>query len=236
MTNTNKLECLTEIPFELDPSKLMAQTHVPISGEDTESFQALIQAVRPIARPKALYRECFIESRTDDQVVLNGITFTSRILAKNVENIGRGFAFVATCGIELDRANLLSGDFLQVYWLDEIKAALLETAIQYLQEQINRLLQTEKTIMMSPGSGDADVWPIEQQKELFQLLGAVEGNIGVQLTDSFLMIPNKSVSGIIFPSEQDFRTCQVCQRVNCPSRRAPFDPALYHALQRRPEP
>lgn len=230
MENTSKLECLTAIPFELDPSVLMAQTRVPISGEDAESFRALIEAIRPIARPKALYRECFIEARTEDQVVLNGVTFTSRVLARNVEKIGRGFAFVATCGIELDQANLLSGDFLQVYWFDEIKAALLETAIQYLQGQINRLLQAEKTLMMSPGSGDVDVWPIEQQKELFRLLGDVEGTIGVKLTDSFLMIPNKSVSGIIFPAEQDFRTCQVCHRVNCLSRRAPFDPVLYQAL------
>ncbi|MBC8461851.1 MAG: hypothetical protein H8D67_28105 [Deltaproteobacteria bacterium] len=35
---------------------------------------------------------------------------------------------------------------------------------------------------------------IEQQKELFSIFGNVEDLIGVKLTDSYLMIPNKSVS------------------------------------------
>jgi hypothetical protein len=84
---------------------------------------------------------------------------------------------------------------------------------------------------MSPGSGDVNVWPIEQQRELFELLGDVRGQIGVELTDSFLMVPNKTVSGIHFPAEKDFRTCQVCHRENCPSRGAPFDQELWESIQ-----
>ena len=76
---------------------------------------------------------------------------------------------------------------------------------------------------MSPGSGDAVIWPIEQQRNLFALLGDGSQQIGVQLTDSCLMIPNKSVSGIRYPTEIDFHTCQVCHREDCPGRIAPFD-------------
>jgi hypothetical protein len=59
----------------------------------------------------------------------------------------------------------------------------------------------------------------------------VTRHIGVVLTDSFLMIPNKSVSGIRFQTETDFRSCQVCRREVCPSRSAPFDKALWESLQ-----
>jgi len=87
---------------------------------------------------------------------------------------------------------------------------------------------------MNPGSGDVDTWPIEQQTELFALLGGtdeVRKHSGVELTDSFLMIPNKSMSGILFPTETDFRSCQVCHRAACPSRSAPFDKKLWEMMQ-----
>ena len=79
---------------------------------------------------------------------------------------------------------------------------------------------------MAPGSGAADVWPITQQKELFSIFGSVENLIGVRLTDTCLMIPIKSVSGIFFQTETTFETCQLCSRETCIGRRAPYDPDL----------
>ena len=101
----------------------------------------------------------------------------------------------------------------------------------YWQEHLERMYALGKTSMMNPGSGDATVWRIEQQRELFSLLGDVEGQIGVRLTESCLMIPNKSLSGIRFAKEIDFRSCQVCHRKDCPSRTAEFDAAMWEAIQ-----
>jgi hypothetical protein len=42
------------------------------------------------------------------------------------------------------------------------------------------------------------------------------------LTDSLLMVPRKSISGILFPSEEGFVACQLCERERCPGRKAPF--------------
>ncbi|MFQ5997134.1 MAG: vitamin B12 dependent-methionine synthase activation domain-containing protein [Dehalococcoidales bacterium] len=87
---------------------------------------------------------------------------------------------------------------------------------------------------MSPGSGAADVWPLQQQKELFSLFGGrakVEELIGVRLTDKYLMIPIKSVSGIFFPTQTEFTTCQLCPREACIRRRAPHDPELVKKYQ-----
>ena len=79
---------------------------------------------------------------------------------------------------------------------------------------------------MSPGSGAANVWPITQQKVLFSLFGNVEELIGVKLTDRCLMMPIKSVSGVFFPNENKFESCQLCPREGCVGRRAPHDLAL----------
>jgi len=50
------------------------------------------------------------------------------------------------------------------------------------------------------------------------------------------MVPVKSVSGILFPTEESFASCQLCPREVCPGRRAPYDPDLYDAKYRLRQP
>ena len=73
---------------------------------------------------------------------------------------------------------------------------------------------------MSPGS--LEDWPITEQTKLFSIFGDTERLIGVRLTDSMLMVPRKSISGILFPSEEGFTSCQLCDRERCPGRKAPY--------------
>jgi len=77
---------------------------------------------------------------------------------------------------------------------------------------------------MSPGS--LKDWAIEEQRSLFSILGDVEGFIGVRLNETLIMIPNKSLSGIYFPTEIPFYSCQLCQREDCSTRKAPYDENL----------
>lgn len=37
------------------------------------------------------------------------------------------------------------------------------------------------------------------------------------------MIPIKTVSGIRFPKEETFESCQLCLQDKCPNRKAPYD-------------
>jgi predicted transcriptional regulator len=77
---------------------------------------------------------------------------------------------------------------------------------------------------MAPGS--LEDWPIEEQKPLFVILGDVETSIGVRLTENLVMVPTKSISGIYFPTEISFYSCQLCPRKDCISRKAAFDQKL----------
>ena len=74
---------------------------------------------------------------------------------------------------------------------------------------------------MDPGS--LEDWPITEQPKLFSIFGDTEGLVGVRLTDSLLMLPRKSISGILFPSEEGFQSCQLCDRAHCPGRRSSSD-------------
>jgi hypothetical protein len=220
---------LDKIEFGLDQDTISKRAGVK-TDEDSEEFRILLDKARTVAKPKAVYRECFIERKGDDTVTINDITFTSRVMRHKLDGVERVFAYVATCGHELDEISLQPGDFLMPFWLDAIKQNLLSSAYEGLKKHLDRRFALGKTSTMSPGAGDATVWPIEQQKPLFSLLGDVETLVGVKLTDSFLMVPNKTVSGIRFATEVDFRACQLCRRENCPSRSAEFDHQIWEEV------
>ena len=45
---------------------------------------------------------------------------------------------------------------------------------------------------------------------------------GITLTDSFLMLPNKSGSGVVYETKEDYMNCQDCKREKCPNRKKEF--------------
>ncbi len=216
---------LADIPFRVDMSDLRRRLHVVEgSGHDDELRELAAQA-EAVARPKALFKVAYIEERDDESVVIDGVRFTSRVLRVNLDKAHRVFPYVITCGMELHEWESGLEDFLHRYWADAIKAMALYAAVRYCDSYIVKAFHPGKTARMSPGSL-AD-WPLKEQRPLFRLLGDPEAAIGVQLTDSFLMVPNKSVSGIRFPTEESFESCQLCPREGCPGRRAPYDRELY---------
>jgi len=230
------VEVLDDIPFDLDLAALQKGAHVVPDTDDAGAFERLVDCARRLARPKAIYRECYIDARSADAVTIEGVTFRSRALRANLSQPERVFAFVVTCGREVDSADVDADDMLGMFWLDTVKMALLGAGRAHLTSHLDRRYALAKTATMSPGAGDVTVWPIEQQRGLFSLLGDVSTRIGVELTDSFLMVPNKTVSGIRFQTESDYRSCQLCHRENCPGRSAPFDQALWDAVEHGVDP
>ena len=209
----------------------MSQTHVEAGSDDAADLQSLVDLAMDIGKPKAAYTESFVVRRDGDTVQIDDHSFESRTLAHNLESVERVFPLIATCGHEMDDGSQAKGDMLKELWWDLIKTRLLGAANKALNARLHHAFRLGKTATMRPGSGDASIWPIEQQEGLFAILGDVEQEIGVELTDSFLMKPNKTTSGLLFPTETDFRSCEVCHREDCPSRHAPFNEELWEEIQ-----
>jgi len=217
---------IKDINFRGDLTRLLKNLHIKEGSDDAEEVKRLLTEAERTARPKALYGEAGIESRGDDWVVIDGVKFSSRILKVNLDGVHRVFPYVATCGAELEGWALGMGDMLARYWADGIMLMALGEAVAEAERRIEEDFHPGKTGRMNPGSL-AD-WPISEQRPLFQLAGGPEERIGVRLTESFLMIPAKSVSGIRFPTEVTYENCQLCPREVCPGRRAPYDRDLYN--------
>jgi hypothetical protein len=228
-----EITCLETIPFDPDHERLIESLCLSPDTEDASEFRTLFERLQPIIRPRALFAEAFIDQLEEESVTIDGVLYRSRVLARNLEGIHRVFPYIATCGPEIDNAEDSKDDLLVQYWIDAIKAEALTSARTFIAGYLSRTFATGNLSSMNPGSGDVDVWPIEQQRLLFTYFGDTESMIGVRLTPSCLMIPNKSVSGIFFPSDVSFSTCSLCHRQNCVGRRAEFDPDEFERVSTR---
>lgn len=213
------------VPFQLDTVQL-AET-LKIRSSMLDEFAGLVSQAAAVAQPKVLLRDAFVEEYGDNSVVIQGVRFYSTVLRHNLEGIGRVFPYITTCGREVEELPMDPKDFVLGSWLHYIKLDLLKNCFPVLRDAVKNYFGVTKTSSMNPGSGDASVWPIEQQAGLFSLFGDVEALVGVRLTDSFLMDPDVSTSGLLFPSEEDYKNCQLCHRENCPNRSAPFNAELW---------
>jgi len=218
---------LDPIAFTPNAEALFRQVHVGPDSRFGGEIRGLLERAAPVARPKVAFAEAFIQAKGAETVTVDDIVFTSRVLRANLEDVERVFPYVATCGTEFDALLVGEDDDFRRYCLDCIKEQALFAALEHLRGHLAESYGLVKSATMNPGAGDEDVWPIEEQRPLFDLLGDVEGRIGVRLSSTFLMHPNKTVSGIYFPTEVDFVTCQLCHREVCPNRRAPFDEHLW---------
>jgi hypothetical protein len=221
---------LTDIPFSFNTEQFAEQLRIKAGTDHARVFEELVSTVQAIARPKALYKVAFIDEKGEDSVVLDGVRFTSRALRKNLDAVERVFPYIATCGTEVDAVTIEQGDLQKKMWLAFLKGNLLQTSMQYLGGHMAQRYKVPHVSSMNPGSGDATVWPFEQQRELFSMFEDVEKLIGVTLTKSLVLVPDMSVAGILFPTETDFQSCQLCQREHCHLRRAPFDKALWESI------
>src|SRR4030042_2092379 len=214
------MEKLEQISLSLDIEEVKDK----LQAGDWVQIQTLLEVAKPLISAKAVYKVCYIEEKLENTVIIDGIPLRSRILTKNLEKVGRVFPYVITIGTRLEQKADASTDLLEKYYLDKIGNIALSEVRNYLEENLCSRFALDGLSYMSPGS--LKDWPLEEQRPLFSILKGAEVSIGVRLTESLLMIPRKSVSGIYFPTEVTFYSCQLCPRQQCEGRKARFDENL----------
>ncbi|NLG89534.1 MAG: vitamin B12 dependent methionine synthase [Clostridiaceae bacterium] len=210
---------LDDIPFEITDSQFLSAIKIPEDSSEADEAIRLLKEACYIARPKAIYIEAYVESRTEDAIVIDGKTFNSRLLSTKTKSTHRLFPYIATCGVEIEQWAGGITDPLKAYFADMIMQLALKSAVNGLVKHLTEKRLRGELSCMNPGA--LEDWPISEQKKLFSLFA---DTAGVKLTDSFLMIPVKSSSGIYFTSDKKFENCELCPRENCPSRRAAYRP------------
>ncbi len=216
---------MSDLKFDINSASLLRSLRLDEASDDAKTVLGLIEEAMKVAKPKAIFKEAFIDDKGHDYVIIDGFRFKSRVLRVNFDEVHRVFPYVVTAGRELDEwSNGVEG-MLEQYWADQIKEFILGTAYNDFIARLTEAYGLGTTASMNPGS--LEDWPISEQPKLFSLIGDPFQGIGVELTDSYLMVPAKSVSGIRYSTQVTYENCQLCSRENCPNRRAPYDPLLW---------
>lgn len=214
------MECFSHIPVTLRPGAIEGRLRLSIARGGFDGLDALIEQAQALIKPRAVYEVASTEAKGEVMVEVAHAVFESQILRKNLEKAHKAFPYIVTIGPELERVAGAQGDLLEQYYLEELANIALEEATAWLTAQLEERFGLSPLSNMSAGS--LEDWPITEQTKLFSIFGDTERLIGVRLTDSMLMVPRKSISGILFPSEEGFVACQLCDRERCPGRKAPY--------------
>ena len=181
-----------------------------------------------IVRPQLTYSIKKIAECGRTNVTLpNGIILKGTKLARALRNCRSIVAFSSTLGPAIDfeisrltQNNCLSDAFI----VDSMGSVAVERLVERFYQQMRfYFIQQGKsvTLRFSPGYCD---WPLQEQRKVFRL---VKGDlIGVQLTESCLMTPQKSVSGVfgitqdVESGQKPYNPCSICGKLDCTVRRS----------------
>jgi len=162
----------------------------------------------------------------DASVAIEGwITFKSKIVSDLLKQCEKVAVFAVTIGNRLeDMAYRIAENrsVLQARVLDAIGSRATEKVVKLVEDSITEEASAEglcTSRRFSPGYCD---WNVDQQQSLFQALDG--DSAGIELTDGYLMIPRKSVSGIIGIGScnsdvENYNPCNSCTKPECPGRR-----------------
>lgn len=160
----------------------------------------------------------------DDFVEAGTLRIESRDLKKHLAGCTEAYLFAATLGAQADR--LLSrhekADMSDAAVFQAAAAARIESFCDEGQERLARQAAEEGFFLRprySPGYGD---FSIRHQRDLLGLLEAPK-RIGLSMTESFLLVPTKSVTAVIGLTRDSARChtgkCMECDAKNCPFRK-----------------
>lgn len=182
--------------INIDPKEL--RRRLSVSKEYNLAFLSdKIAKVKEIISPKCCYTLCDVTC--DGNCIDFGfMKVESFDLAKVCKNSKRAVFFAVTCGFELEREqNKLSKlSALDFFITDACGSALAEAICDYAEEEIKNTLGPTYSFSkrFSPGYGD---FTLEHQRHVLSAINA-EKLLGITISESLLMIPQKSITAVMF--------------------------------------
>ena len=151
-----------------------------------------ISQIMDVISVKYSVRVCEVKRISDDATEICGVRFVSSALARALSGATRAYVLAVTLGSEVDRylrRQEISSPSAH-YIADAVASAIAEAACDAAQ----RGLPDECKGAPRFSVGYADL-PLFYQRDVLKLLCGER--IGISLTDSYLMMPTKSITAII---------------------------------------
>ena len=217
--------------INIDSKKILSQIGYENDYEPSARIKSLvdeyIENYHNLVESTYSYTFRNIESFDGDRVYLSDSVFLeSKVISSLFKRCDKLAVLIMTIGSHLEEmVDYLSenGLVLQATVLDAIGSGAAEQMAGLIEERIQNVAEMRDQVIsrrFSPGYCD---WNVNQQEIIFKILN--DDTAGVSLTDECLMIPRKSVSGIIGIGDknsgvEDYNPCFTCTNEDCPGRRA----------------
>ncbi|MBQ7387442.1 MAG: hypothetical protein IJW03_04670 [Clostridia bacterium] len=152
-----------------------------------------IYEILDAASPRYAARLVDVEYTDDGAVSIAGRKIYSAALIKNLAGAEQAYLLAVTLGIEVDRylKRMSAISPARHFIADGVASALAEALADASEREICKGYTSRPRF--SPGYADI---PLSYQSALLAALSD-ERRLGISLTDSYLMIPTKSISAII---------------------------------------
>ncbi|MHB1134394.1 MAG: hypothetical protein ACYC4L_18645 [Chloroflexota bacterium] len=223
-------EIIDGLSLELDAERVLRYLEAGASPTTAvrEGVDRLREEARSLLAPRAVWRLVPVEGIADGMVSLaGGQRFTSKKLSAllaGAESLG---VMVGTIGDRLEEEVsrlFASAEYMEALTLDAIGTVAVEEVCQQIRSLICRCHADPAGWRVGPSLGPGyQYWDVREQEVVFTLLPAA--SIDVQLTESCLMLPRKSLSAIVplgrqlrITADEEEPPCRYCDRRDCPGR------------------
>lgn len=188
----------------------------------SELIREVSEELMPLEEVRSEYRifENVTSSPGDKTIEVDGVVFAVKpIIFRQIKDAEKVALFICTAGPEVglrSRRSMKEGDLLRGYVYDVIGSEVVENAADRMQEELRLAVAVgglKITNRFSPGYCG---WDVAEQHKLFSFFP--DNYSGITLTESALMNPVKSVSGLIGIGREVLYApyqCHLCEDKNC---------------------
>jgi hypothetical protein len=187
-----------------------------------ELISTVLDAAEKITdiRGKYIITDDYSPENSRESIRINNHYFnTGRIVTTYIRKSEQLVFFVATAGkeVELQAHKYLNGkDPLLGYIFDVLGSLTVESAVGKFQLDLEELFKKAGLNITNPYSPGYCGWPVSDQQELFTFFR--NDTCGIKLSQTCLMDPIKSISGVIGIGKNIKKqpySCTICDAKNC---------------------
>ena len=155
-----------------------------------EAYEELCKVISP----KYIYKE-YDFTKTEDGIIVDGIEFKSQKMLSHLRNSSSIILFGATLGQGADTLirKYSVTDIAMTAVAQAVAGSMVENLCDIACEELETQIKGEHRPRFSPGYGD---FHISAQADFFKLL-PMNKQLGISLSDGFMMTPTKTVTAFI---------------------------------------
>lgn len=194
--------------------------------DDIQSMvKAMIETISKVCHPSFCYTIKDNVTIGRSGIIVDDVNFrTGKVISSYLDKAEAIAFFIATAGLEFE--NWLKdlhkqGDVWNMFLADAIGSEIAEATTRAVSDELEKEAKLNRLNISNSYSPGYCGWTVKEQQKLFSLLPSEP--CGVKLTDSSLMLPIKSVSGIIglgSQLEKKVYGCDICNMKTCYKKRA----------------